>query len=142
MSDKPIAEIVPALRYRDAPAAIAFLRDVFGLEPTLVVPGEGNVVQHAQLTWGNGCVMLGSLIEGDDDGDRVEMTVRGSCLYLILDDVDAHYARTVAAGAEITRELRDEDYGGRGYVARDPRATSGASGRTAPSDVARVTLPE
>ncbi|MGW0658637.1 VOC family protein [Streptodolium elevatio] len=130
MSDKPIAEVVPALRYRDAPAAIAFLRDAFGLEPTLVVPGEGDVIQHAQLAWGNGCVMLGSLLDGGDG--QIEMTVGGSCLYLILDDVDAHYARAVAAGAEITRELRDEEYGGRGYVARDPEGNQWCFGSYRP----------
>lgn len=130
MSDKPIAEVIPALRYRDAPAAITFLRDVFGLEPTLVVPGEGNVIHHAQLSWGNGCVMLGSLVDGGDG--QIEMTVGGSCLYLILDDVDAHYARTVAAGVEITRELRDEDYGGRGYVARDPEGNQWCFGSYRP----------
>lgn len=130
MSDKPIAEVIPALRYRDAPAAITFLRDVFGLEPTLVVPGEGNVIQHAQLSWGNGCVMLGSLVDGGDG--QIEMTVGGSCLYLILDDVDAHYARAVAAGVEITRELRDEEYGGRGYVARDPEGNQWSFGSYRP----------
>lgn len=136
MSDKPIAEVIPALRYRDAPAAIAFLRDAFGLEPTMVVPGEGNVIHHAQLSWGNGCVMLGSQIDGGDGGDgsdgRIEMTVGGSCLYLVLDEVDAHYARAVAAGAEITRELRDEEYGGRGYVARDPEGNQWSFGSYRP----------
>ncbi|WTW92723.1 VOC family protein [Streptomycetaceae bacterium NBC_01309] len=133
MSDKPIAEVIPALRYHDAPAAIAFLRDAFGLEPTMVVPGEGNVIHHAQLSWGNGCVMLGSQVDGGDASDgRIEMTVGGSCLYLVLDEVDAHYARAVAAGAEITRELRDEEYGGRGYVARDPEGNQWSFGSYRP----------
>ncbi len=42
-----------------------------------------------------------------------------SC-YLIVDDADAHYRRAVAAGAEIVVEIKDEDYGGRGYSCRDP----------------------
>jgi len=34
-------------------------------------------------------------------------------------DVDAHYARAKAAGAEIVMELEDTDYGSRGYSVRD-----------------------
>ena len=41
-------------------------------------------------------------------------------LHLIVEDVDAHPKRARAAGAEIIRDPRDEDYGGRGYSARDP----------------------
>ena len=37
-----------------------------------------------------------------------------------VDDPDAHYARARVAGAEILQELKDEDYGSRGYLARDP----------------------
>lgn len=37
-----------------------------------------------------------------------------------VDDPDAHYARARAAGAEILRELKDEEYGSRGYMAQDP----------------------
>jgi uncharacterized glyoxalase superfamily protein PhnB len=41
-------------------------------------------------------------------------------LYIVVEDVDGHCARARAAGATIVREPRDEDYGGRDYVARDP----------------------
>ena len=40
--------------------------------------------------------------------------------YIIVEDADKHYARAVAAGAEIVMEIRDEDYGGREYSCRDP----------------------
>jgi uncharacterized glyoxalase superfamily protein PhnB len=40
-------------------------------------------------------------------------------LYLIVADVDAHADRARAAGAEIFLEPVDQDYGGRGYSARD-----------------------
>jgi hypothetical protein len=42
----------PALRYRDARAAIRFLVEAFGFEERLVVPGEGDRdVVHAELRW-------------------------------------------------------------------------------------------
>jgi uncharacterized glyoxalase superfamily protein PhnB len=37
-----------------------------------------------------------------------------------IDESDAHYVRAKAAGAQIIQELRDEDYGSRGYMAQDP----------------------
>ena len=40
--------------------------------------------------------------------------------YVIVADADAHYARAKAAGAEIVMDIKDEDYGGRGYSCRDP----------------------
>ena len=54
------ANIIPALRYQQAPAAIDWLRRAFGFEKHLVVPGEGDTIAHAQLTHGNGMIMLGS----------------------------------------------------------------------------------
>ena len=37
-----------------------------------------------------------------------------------IEDPDGHFQRASAAGAEILRELKDEDYGSRGYMAKDP----------------------
>ncbi|MBX9398035.1 VOC family protein [Streptomyces sp. TRM72054] len=37
-----------------------------------------------------------------------------------VEDVDAVYAQVVAAGAEIVRELRDEEWGVRRFFVRDP----------------------
>ena len=61
----------------------------------------------------------------DDFGRRVKPpgetggTCTQSC-YVIVADADAHYKRAVAAGAKVVREIKDEDYGGRGYSCCDP----------------------
>jgi hypothetical protein len=55
------ATLIPVLRYRDAPAAIEWLCATFGFEKHLVVPGDNGSVAHAQLSFGNGMVMLGSV---------------------------------------------------------------------------------
>ena len=57
------ATVIPALQYRDAPAAIDFLCMAFGFEKKAVYEGEGGSIAHAQLTLGNGMVMLGSVKE-------------------------------------------------------------------------------
>jgi uncharacterized glyoxalase superfamily protein PhnB len=40
-------------------------------------------------------------------------------VYVVVEDVDAHYARAKAAGAAIAMELRDTDYGSREYSVHD-----------------------
>jgi uncharacterized glyoxalase superfamily protein PhnB len=116
------ATIIPALRYRDAPAAIDWLCRAFGFERHLVVPGEDGTIAHAQLVFGNGMIMLGSA--RDDDFGRLirppEGGVGTQSPYVVVADADLHYARAKEAGAEIVLDIKDEDYGGRGYSCRDP----------------------
>ena len=57
----------PSLRYEDAPAAIEWLERTFGFERRMVVPGPGDTIAHAELSYGDGIVMLGS---GTDYGSR------------------------------------------------------------------------
>jgi uncharacterized glyoxalase superfamily protein PhnB len=57
--------IFPALRYRDARAAIEWLTNAFGFEPTMVVDGENGSVAHAELKYGDEWVMLASVSEGE-----------------------------------------------------------------------------
>ena len=124
MPDRTPPTIIPCLRYRDAPAAIDWLCRAFGFQKQLVVPNQDGTVAHAQLTLGNGMIMLGSAVDSDfgrlikQPGD-----IGGSetqCPYVIVKDVDAHYARAKAAGAVVVMDIKDEDYGGRGYSCRDP----------------------
>lgn len=111
--------VYPALTYRDAPAAIAWLTKAFGLTERFVAEGPGGRIEHAELSWGDGgMVMLGSADKGDSS--RVVPETGVTWLYLVVDDPDAHYGRALAAGAEIVRPLRDEDYGNRGYTVKDP----------------------
>jgi len=111
------------MRYRNAPAAIEWLCKAFGFEKHLVVPGEGNAIAHAQLTFDNGMIMLSS--SGDGEFDRLTKhpdEIGGAetqSPYLIVADCDAHYARAKAAGAVMLLDIEDKDYGGRGYTCRD-----------------------
>ena len=117
------ANIIPTMRYRDAPAAIKWLCNAFGFERHMVVDGPDGTVAHAQLTLGNGMIMLGSA--RDDEFGRMMKTpletgTNTQSPYIVVDRIDAHYERAVAAGAKIVMPLVDEDYGGRGYSAVDP----------------------
>lgn len=115
--------IWPALTYKDAEAALRFLTDAFGFEEALVVRGEesdGRDIHHAELKWPlGGGIMFGSpRPPGDDlfpDGPV--------SIYVVCDDPDALLARATNAGAEIVLGIKDEDYGSRGFTARDPEGS-------------------
>jgi uncharacterized glyoxalase superfamily protein PhnB len=118
------ANVIPTMRYGDAAKAVDWLCDAFGFERHLVVAGEGGKIEHAQLTFGNGMIMLGSA--RDDEFGKLQKTpsavggVGTQSPYVVVADADAHYARAVKAGAKVVYEIRDEDYGGRGYSCLDP----------------------
>lgn len=116
--------IIPCLRYRDARAAIDWLVEAFGFQAQAVY-ADGDTVHHAQLTFGNGMIMLGSASAGGEWGQHIvqpqdigDRETQSACV--IVSNADAHYARAKAAGAQIVIDLADQDYGGRGYACKDP----------------------
>jgi uncharacterized glyoxalase superfamily protein PhnB len=114
------SNIFPTLRYRDADAALAWLEDVFGFEEKAVHRDDDGVVVHAELRLGTGLIMLGQHRPGGFFGDA-ELTPETSpaAVYVVLEDVDAHHARAKEKGADVFRDLVEQDYGSREYGARD-----------------------
>lgn len=119
---KQTINVIPALRYRDAPAAIEWLCQAFGFAEQLVVSGGAGTIDHAQLTYQNGMIMLGSARD-DAFGRLVAPIEKGQPatvgIHVVVEDVDAHHAKAAAAGAEILVPPEDQDYGGRFYSCRD-----------------------
>lgn len=119
------ATVIPCLRYRDAPKAIDWLCSVFGFEAHLVVANEDGTIAHAQLTLGNGMVMLGSVSKVENAFGRLTRQpdeidgMETQSPYLIVPDADVVFQRARAAGAKIEIDIKDEDYGGRGFSCRD-----------------------
>jgi uncharacterized glyoxalase superfamily protein PhnB len=119
------ATIIPCLRYRDAPKAIEWLCRTFGFEKQLVVPNPDGTIAHAQLSFGNGMIMLGSVLEVETEFGRLIKQpdeiggFETQSAYVVVSDADEIYARAKAAGAEIVIEIKDEDYGGRDFSCRD-----------------------
>lgn len=117
------SNVIPTLRYKDANAAIEFLTKAFGFEEHQVVRGKNNVVQHAELVYRDGMVMLGSAQE-TAYGDFLTTVHKAgkptSGLYVVVDDVTAHAAQAEAAGASIVMPLTSQDYGGTDYTCVDP----------------------
>ena len=107
--------LYPSMRYRDAPAALEFLKTAFGFAERVVYRNDDGTIAHAELSYGPSILMLGS----DRDDLHGERAGQG-WLYVAVEDPDAHCARALAAGATIMSELHDTDYGSRDYAARDP----------------------
>jgi uncharacterized glyoxalase superfamily protein PhnB len=124
MSVNSPSTIMPALRYRDAPAAIEWLCNILGFAKHAVYPGPDNTIGHAELTLGGGMIMLGSA-KDDAYGRRFktpaelgDMETRSA--YIVVPDAEVVYARAKAAGATIVREIQDTDYGSREFTVKDP----------------------
>ena len=97
---------------------------VLGFEKHLVVPDGDSGIAHAQLTLGNGMIMLGSVADTPfnklmKQPDEIGGAETQSC-YLVVPDADAVHERVLAAGGKITIAIKDEDYGGRGFTCLDP----------------------
>ena len=84
---------------------------------------DDGTIAHAQLSYGNGLVMLGSVLENEfgslmKQPDEVAGAQTQST-YIVVTDADAAYNRAKAGEARIAMEIRDEDYGGRGFSCFD-----------------------
>ena len=124
--------VIPALRYRNAPAAIDWLCQVIGFERHAVYEGENGTIAHAELTLGNGMIMLGS--QKDDEYGRSFKSpdelggIETRSVYIVVPDADAVHARAVTAGATIIRPLQDTPYGSREFAVKDPEGHSWSVG--------------
>jgi uncharacterized glyoxalase superfamily protein PhnB len=117
--------VIPGLRYRNAMAMIDWLCQAFGFEKQAVYAGPDGVVMHSQLTFGNGMIMVGSVISGapvskllrqpDEIGGAETQTP-----YLVVSDIDAIYASAKIAGAKMVIELAEKDHGGKAFSCTDP----------------------
>ena len=112
--------LYPTLRYRNAAKMIDWLCEAFGFSVHARF-GEGDVVHHAELSFGSSMIMLGTARD-DKFGKMVGAPGSGGgrAIYVAVTDADAIYLSAKKAGAEILEELVDRDYGSREFICRDP----------------------
>jgi uncharacterized glyoxalase superfamily protein PhnB len=109
-----------AVCYEDPKRALDWLERAFGFEPSMVITDADGRIVHAEMTYGDGYMMIGSkwadFVETPNGlGGKNTQSVH---VHLSA-DIDAHCARARAAGAEILQEPQDQFYGDRVYRARD-----------------------
>jgi len=117
------AGLIPCLRYRDVAIAIDWLSRAFGFECQRQYRDDLVGITHAQLAFGNGMLMVGPVVDSEYGQQLRQPDEIGGAstqgIYVIVNSADALYAQAKAAGAQIVVELKDEDYGGRGFTCRD-----------------------
>ncbi len=124
------------LSFEDADAGIAFLTAIGFAEVAVFRNADDpSVVEHAQFRWGDrGAVMFGSArrdvgadaASAEDAGTGpqpgYQRRVGAAACYCVVDtddEVDAVYARAVAAGATGVQRPQNPPYGGRDCLVRD-----------------------
>ena len=132
MENTSKSTIIPALRYKDAPAAIEWLCTVLGCAKHVVYANPDGTIGHAELALGGGMIMLGSA-KDDEHALRFKSPgevggVETQSAYVVVADADAVYARAQAAGAEIVRPIQNTSYGSREFAVRDPEGHSWSVG--------------
>src|SRR5262245_17253353 len=118
------------MSFTDADTMIEWLRAIgFTEHATFRDERDPSVVVHAEWLWPGG----GGIMFGSRRPDGVVTNVGGSAAYLVTDDPDTAFDKAVAAGATVVREMRDEDYGGRGGSVEDPEGNHWSFGSYQPS---------
>jgi len=102
--------------YQDASAAIDWLCRAFGFEVRIKVDGPGGRIEHSELLYGDGVVMVADVRPASDQrgfwaSPRSVGGANTQSIMVYVDDVDAHCARARAAGATIFDEPSLHDYG-------------------------------
>ncbi len=112
--------LTPYLFVKGAAAAIDFYARAFGAEELFRLGGPGELIGHAEMRIGDSRFMLSDEFEAWEN--RSPLSLGGTCgqLMVYVEDVDAVFARAVAAGATEIRPVEDHFYGDRAGTLEDP----------------------
>ena len=104
--------------YQDAAAAIDWLCDAFGFEVRLKIEGDNGRIEHSELLYGEGLIMVGQ--ETEDTARLWKRSMRSpkslqgagtQSIMMFVDDAKAHCAHARSRGARIVEEPTTHDYG-------------------------------
>jgi PhnB protein len=114
------AGVTPYLIIRDAARALDFYKKAFGATELMRFPAPGGKIGHAEMKIGEGVVMLAD--ESPEMGHKSPQTLGGTAITLMfyVPDVDAQFAKAVAAGGTVKQALKDQFYGDRSGTITDP----------------------
>ena len=126
--------IIPHLIYDDVEAATTWLTQTFGFRERSQYRhfSEEGTLTRTQLEFGYDVITLGT------PSIHAETPRKGvsSMLYVYVDDVDAHYARTLGSHPPIVIELSDRPWGDRVYQVTDPEGHQWTFAQCLPAEVA------
>src|SRR5262249_40524522 len=116
--------VVPIMPYRNAMAMVDWLSEAYGFEKQRVVKGESGEIKRAELAFGDSVCMVVPVQEAPLQRlvvppDQIGGVETQTC-YLVVPDIEAHYAKARARGAEIVSGIQVKDRDDRSYTSRDP----------------------
>lgn len=113
----PVDTVLPHITYQDVTAALAWLATNFGFTEHYRYGAPDGPVSGAQMVLGNAVIMLNSARPGS--ASPVQLGCSTQSLTVFVDDVEAQFERTKAAGARIVEELHVTCYGERQFGVED-----------------------
>lgn len=115
-----IHTVTPYLSVRGAAAAIDFYRRAFGAEEVFRLDAGNGLVGHAEIRIGDSVILLADELGGSPQRSPSSLAGTSVAVRLFVDDVDACFARALAAGGVQLRGVADQFYGDRNGALRDP----------------------
>jgi uncharacterized glyoxalase superfamily protein PhnB/DNA-binding XRE family transcriptional regulator len=118
-ADQPYPQITPILFVADA-GTLDWLVEVFGFTVRMRHAAPDGRIAHAELVLGDGVIMAIAPSESDRSATPAQLdgtTTQG--LYVMVDDVDEHFAHAREHGATILAQP-ETAHGHRRYTAADP----------------------
>jgi len=112
--------ITPYLVVGGAEQAIEFYKKAFGAKERCRMPGEGNLISHCELMFGNSIVMLADGCGTMQTKNPLELKGTPVFIHLYVENVDAVFDIATKAGAKVILPLKDQLYGDRSCTLQDP----------------------
>jgi PhnB protein len=121
---KPIPEgyqsVTPYLAIDGASKAIDWYKEALGATELFRFDAPGGKIGHAEIKIGDSILMLAD--EYPEMSFRSPKSLGGTPVALMIycEDVDARVEKAVAAGAKLSRPVKDQFYGDRSGTIEDP----------------------
>src|SRR5580698_7924596 len=111
---------IPSVIYKDNRSALKWLQNAFGFEPSEVLTDSNDNIVHAEMTFGDGVVMIGSEFTSWAKSPTAVGGANTQRVHVLIEkDIDGHCAHARQAGAKIPMDPADQFYGHRVYMAED-----------------------
>lgn len=110
----------PHIVCADCAGAMEFYKAAFGAVEEMRMPGPEGKMMHAAMRFGDSMLML--MDEFPEWGAKGPKLIGGTpvTIHMIVDDVDAVFARAVDAGAKVVMPVADQFWGDRYGILEDP----------------------
>ncbi len=116
-----VSTLVPHLSIKGAKKAIEFYQAAFGAEVALMMPMGPDLVGYADLKIHGSHLYLADAMPGwGPVKSPAELKGTSVTMHLWVEDVDAVFARAVAAGANVVMPVGDQFWGDRYGMLSDP----------------------